>query len=105
PAGLTVTYGAIGVYSDGSTTDLTPVAVWTSSAPAVASFEIVPLVHARAAGSTTITAAHAGLTATSLLTVTALDQLTLRVDPAVATLAPGTGLDLVAELVTGDGRI
>jgi hypothetical protein len=105
PAGLTVTYGAIGVYSDGSTADLTSVAVWTSSDPAVASFETVPLVRARAAGSTTISAAHAGLTATSLLTVTALDQLTLRVDPAVATLPPGTGLDLVAELVTGDGRI
>ena len=75
PTGATVSVGAtqqftaIGTNSDGTTTDLTGVATWSSSSTNVATISSTGLATGVASGSTTVTATDGGVTGQTTLTV------------------------------------
>jgi hypothetical protein len=84
--GATQQYTATGTYSDTSTQNLTSQAAWTSSKPAVATINTSGLATAVSAGSTTISAALAGVTNGATLTVQTPPALvSIAVTPANAT--------------------
>jgi YVTN family beta-propeller protein len=70
-AGSTAQLTATGSYSDGSSTDVSSSATWSSSQPAVATVSASGLVTGVKPGTTTITAALGGLTGSATVTVTA----------------------------------
>src|SRR5215471_11952131 len=59
-------FKATGTFSDGTTKDLTSIANWLSSNNAVATINTTGLVTGVAVGSTTISAASAGVTGTTV---------------------------------------
>jgi RHS repeat-associated protein len=85
-SGATQQLTASARYSDGTSVDVTAAAAWTSSAPAVASVT-AGLVQALTAGSTTITAAYNGFSATCTATIQAPPTSTLPPDPATVATA------------------
>jgi len=99
-SGLTRQLIATGVYTDNSTQDLTAVAVWTSSAPTVASVSNAPgsigLATAIGPGSTTISASSGSISGTTLLAVTPATLVSLAVTPANPSIANGTSQQFVA---------
>lgn len=87
--GLTRQFSATGLYSDGSTADLTTVANWTSDTIAVASMNAsqMPssgLATGLSAGTSLIRAAFAGVEGSTTLTVTAATLVSIDVTPANA---------------------
>lgn len=60
---------AIGIFSDGSTRDITSSAAWSASAPSVAQVSNSGLVAAQGAGTALITATSGGISGNDLLTV------------------------------------
>lgn len=95
--GTAVAVTATGNYSDSSTKDLTALATWTSSAPAVATVSNAEgsdgVVNGLTAGTTTITAVYAGQSATVSVKVNDVSLTGLAIKPAGdATLAKGTTL-------------
>ena len=68
--GRTLPFTATGVYTDGSTQDLTSSVQWSSSATAVATISSTGLTTSVAVGSTSITAASGSTSASATLTVT-----------------------------------
>src|SRR5262249_35482040 len=79
---------ATGNYSDGTTKDLTATVGWTSSA-AMAAINAAGLATGVAAGLTTISAALAGVTGSSVLTVGPAVLVSVAVTPANKSLAAG----------------
>lgn len=65
----TVQLSALGIYSDGSTKDLTATAAWSSSAPQVATVASSGLVSAQNLGSANVTGAIQNINAASLIMV------------------------------------
>ena len=89
--GTTDQFTAVGVFTDGTTQDLTESATWTSSNPAVATIAPMGLVTAVAVGTTDISATQNGTTSntyTLTLTDTVLRSITITSDNA--TIAKGT---------------
>jgi Domain of unknown function (DUF1929)/Concanavalin A-like lectin/glucanases superfamily/Bacterial Ig-like domain (group 2)/Glyoxal oxidase N-terminus len=83
-------FSAMGIYSDGSSGNISASAKWTSSAPTVASMSTTSLGLAVSigTGTTTISASYGGLAASTTLTVQ--DQLvSIAITPTTATLATG----------------
>ncbi|BCS52567.1 Ig-like domain-containing protein [Geobacter sp. SVR] len=84
--GLSTQFTASGLFSDGTTQDLTFDAVWSSSAPTVASVSNDPaskgLAQALTAGTTTIAATFDGVSGTTLMTVTVPVLQSISFDPA-----------------------
>jgi len=108
PNGLTETFTATGLYSDGSTQDLTAQVAWTSSDPTVAGISNAAgsagLASALAVGSTTITAAAAGgISGQTTLTVVSATLVSLSVSPTNPTLAKGTRQAFGAVGIYSDG--
>jgi len=86
--GSMLQYAATGHYSDGSTRDLTPVASWTSSKPKIASITSPGgVATGKAQGSTAITAAAGGFSASTTLTVNAVTLVSVSVTPSSATVS------------------
>jgi hypothetical protein len=84
--GATQQYTATGTYSDTSTQNITSQAAWTSSNTAVATINASGLATAVSAGSTTISAALAGVTNGTALTVqTPPTLVSIAVTPTSAT--------------------
>ena len=72
PLGQTRQFGLTGMYSDGTTGDLTPLATWTSSAPSIATINGAGLATSMSTvGATTIKATSGLNSASTVLTVTA----------------------------------
>jgi hypothetical protein len=95
--GATQQFTATGSYSDGSTQNLTSQAVWASSKVAVASINASGLATAVSAGSTTISAALAGVTNGTTLTVQAPPTLAaIKVTPANPTILVGASQPFTA---------
>lgn len=97
----TVTITATGNYSDNTTKDVTALATWTSSAPAVATVSNADgsdgVVGGLTAGTSTITAAYAGQSATVSVKVNDVTLSSLAIRPAGdATLSKGTTLQFTA---------
>jgi uncharacterized protein YjdB len=114
-AGLTQNYTATGIYSDGTSRNLTNVATWVSSNTAIASISnagggggpggaggVRGQATALEAGQVTITASDSGLSATATLTVTSATLTQIQVTPAVATMPLDTNQSFVATAVYSD---
>lgn len=69
PIGGSQQYSATGTYTDGSTSDLTAMANWSSSAPPIAMVSTGGLVSGLASGTATISASASGATGTAAATV------------------------------------
>jgi hypothetical protein len=94
--GLTQQFTATGIYTDGTTSNLTTQATWSSSSAAVASISNASgsngLAQSAGTGSATITATQTGtgISGTATLTVTAAALTRVDVTPATASVPNGT---------------
>jgi hypothetical protein len=107
PVGLYLPYRATGVYNDQTTRDLTDLATWSSSAPAVADVSNSPgtkgLARGLAAGDATIRASFGGQTGTAALQVTAAVLNAVEVTPASASAQVGDVVAFTASGLYDDG--
>ena len=93
-----------GTYSDGSVVDLSSTALWTSSAPAVATvIANTGAVKAVSVGSATITATTGGKSASTVVTVPAASLVSVAVTPASGSVAVGSSQAYVATGTYSDG--
>ncbi len=105
PLGASTALAATGLFSDGTSQDLTAQAGWSSSAPAVASVSNLGtrgVVQSAGQGVATITATVLGQSASTQVTVTGAVLVSLSLTPSSATLAHGTKGAFVAIGVYSD---
>ena len=99
-AGTDQQFMATGIYTDGTSQDLTALATWTSSNPAMATISSAVgsdgLARGVSAGTTTISAAYKNRTGSTTLTVTAATLTTITVTPAQSSLVDGTNQQFTA---------
>src|SRR5215469_12349333 len=88
--GLNQQFTATGVYSDGSTKDLTFSAAWASSNAGVATVSGSGFATSQATGSSTISAKFSGVTGSGTLTVTKALLVSITITPANPTVILGT---------------
>jgi hypothetical protein len=114
PTNPTIAFGtsqqlaATGVYSDGTTQDLTTQATWSSSAAGVSVSNAAGsqgLASSLAIGSATVSATHAGITGSTTLTVSSATLAALAVTPTNPTIAKGTAQAFVATGTFTDGTV
>ncbi len=108
--GLTRQFSATGLYSDGSTADLTSLANWTSGTIAVASMNAsqMPasgLATGLSAGTSLIRATFAGVEGSTTLTVTAATLVSIDVTPANASAVVNETEQFTANGTYTDGSI
>jgi uncharacterized protein YjdB len=96
--GSTQSFSAVGVYSDGSTLDMTTGVTWSSSDVSRVTIAASGVATAAAPGSATVTAAApgSGPTATASVVVTSPTLVSLALTPPVATIPIGSGQAFVA---------
>ncbi len=103
-AGSAVQFTAVGVYSDGSTQDLTSAASWFSGTTAVATIGATGVASGGGAGITMITATAGGFSGSTSLTVTAVPVLrSIAVTPADPSIAIGATAQFTAAGTFSDG--
>lgn len=109
PAGLTFQFTATGVFTDQSTHDVTAMAVWSSSTPAVATVSNATGFNGRSTavtpGSTTITATVGAISGTAPLTVTAATVVSLAITPAAISIPNGSTERFAAMGTYTDGTV
>ncbi len=89
-AGTTQSFTATGLFSDGSTQDLTASVSWSSSAPSVATINVSGgLATGLAPGQTTVTASWGSVSNTSVLTVTPAVLISVSVNPVNPSILVG----------------
>jgi uncharacterized protein YjdB len=97
-------FTATGVFTDGSTEDLTAQVIWRSSAANVALISNAGVATALGIGTATISANDpGGVSGSSTLTVTSARLVSIAVNPANPILPPRTRLQLTAIGVFSDG--
>jgi urocanate hydratase len=101
-AGTTTPLIATGIYADNSHQDLTGEVKWTSSSTAVGSVNASGVVTALSPGTTTISAASHGVTASASFVVTSAVIVSIEITPATPNVALGMSLQLVATGVFSD---
>jgi len=89
-AGSKLTFTATATLSNNTTQDVSAVATWTSSAPAVATVEKPGNATALAAGTTTIEAALGAVKGSTTMTVTAATLVSIAITPPGPSIARGT---------------
>ena len=89
-AGLTQQFVATGTYSDGTKTDLTHSATWSSDAPNIATVSTSGLATSKVQGAANITATVGSVKGSTGFTVTAPTLVSFSVTPANATIQIGT---------------
>jgi len=98
---------ATGIYSDGSSEDLTPLVTWVSSDTGVATISNDGVSKGQATpvapGTTTITAWFEGVSGTSTLTVTPATLTSITISSATTTIALGTTQQFTATGTFTDG--
>jgi uncharacterized protein YjdB len=101
PSAATVAIGgtlglkATGTYSDGTSTDLTGSAVWSSSDATIVAVSS-GTISAIAAGNATVTASFGGKSGSAAITVSAAQLLSITLSPAPASLPMGATLSFKA---------
>ncbi len=100
--GTTQQYTATGIYSDGSTQNLTSSATWSSSNNAVATINATGLATAVGAGSSTIQATSGSISGSTTLTVTK-SLVSIAVTPTSPSIAKGTTQQFTATGTYSDG--
>jgi uncharacterized protein YjdB len=103
--GTTFAFQAIAIWSDGTHSDVTASATWSTSTAAVASISVSGVAKGISAGSTLVTAAFSGQTAQATLSVTAASVTGISVVPLTATLAVGAIQVLIAKAAYSDGTV
>lgn len=104
PLGLTRQLTATGVYSDGSTSDLTSSAAWASNAPGVVAVSTTQgVAQALALGTATVIASVGGISGATVVTVSPAVLQQLQVTPANVSTPKGVGRQLTATGVYSDG--
>jgi len=98
--GTAISFTATAIYSDNSTQNVTGQATWTSSTPTVAAISTANgsrgQAQALADGSTTISASFAGITGSTLLTVTQATLTAIQITPFSPTVLVGFNTNLNA---------
>ena len=89
PLGTTQQFRAMGTYSDGTVTDITATADWTSETEATATVDTSGLATSIAQGSSVITATLDGKSATSTLSVIEATLDSIALAPATPSVAAG----------------
>jgi uncharacterized protein YjdB len=107
PVGYSLRLAATGIYSDGTTADLTGLATWTSVTPATASVSDAVgskgLVTANAGGSAVIHATWAGVTGSDTVTVSSATLTSIAITPNPASVGVGADTQLTATGTFSDG--
>lgn len=104
PVGVSSQFSALGVYSDGTTLDITNSVNWVSSAPTIADINSSGLLTALSAGSTNITATLAGVTSnTQVYTVTSSSLTTILINAPNTSLPVGITTQYTATGIYSDG--
>ena len=101
--GTSMQLTATGIFSDGSTQNLTNSVSWSSSSAAVGTVSSTGLVAGAGVGSTTITATQAGVSATTTVTVTGATLTSITVTPPNSSIAAGTSKQFIATGNYSDG--
>ena len=104
PAQTGVDFTALATFADGKTQDVTDFAIWTSSAPTVATVS-VGTANGLSSGTSTIVAVLDGQAGSAKLTVTGAKAISLVVTPASAALALGGSTRFRAMARFSDGTI
>ncbi len=102
PAGQPQQFTATGTYTDGSHQNLTTTAIWTSSAPSIATVS-VGLATTLSAGSTTIQATSGSISGSTTLTVTAPALVSIALTPANPSVPAGQPQQFTATGTYTDG--
>jgi uncharacterized protein YjdB len=106
PPGTTRQFTAAAIYSDGSSQNVTGMATWQSSAPAVASISTAGGTRGQmkslSAGTATITASYGGLSGTASVTVTSAKLVSIQLSPASPTVAKGAPVRFTATALFDD---
>ncbi|GHG63198.1 hypothetical protein GCM10010919_08670 [Alishewanella longhuensis] len=102
-AGLSQQFTALGVYADGTSLDISNKVSWSSTTATVATMNHQGLALSIHSGTTVITAAFAGKTASSLLTVTDAELIGFSISPLDTSIAAGLSQQFTAMGVYTDG--
>jgi len=100
---LSQQFSATGIYADGTALDISGEVSWSSATTAVASINEQGLAQALTPGSSVITASFGGVSADTLLTVSDVALVSIRLAPVDATLYPGVSWQYSAIGVYADG--
>jgi uncharacterized protein YjdB len=100
--GVSVSLKATAIYTDGSSSDVTTSATWSSSAANV-TVDATGKATGVSAGSATITATFSGKSGTTKITVTSASLASITVSPSAATLSAGGTARLTATGTYSDG--
>ncbi len=103
PVNTSQQYTATGTYSDGSTSDLTTLVAWSSSAVSIAKIDPFGMASGVSAGSATISAKLGSITGSTGLNVTAPTISSIVVTPDDLTLGIGIAQQYTATAVYSDG--
>lgn len=103
PVGATQQFTATGVYTDGSTQDLTSSAAWSISASVVATINSSGLVAGLFQGVATLQVSSGSVNATTNLNVASAALVSIAISPASATIAVGTSQQYQATGTYSDG--
>jgi trimeric autotransporter adhesin len=96
PEGATKQFTATGTFSDSSTEDLTATALWSSTDASVATIDNTGLAASGVTGTTTITASVGAISASTTLTVSSVDLISITVLPANPTVETHTSVKFTA---------
>jgi trimeric autotransporter adhesin len=103
--GTTQQFSATGIFTDGSTRDLTASSTWTSGNTAVATVSSSALGTALATGVATVTATLGGISGSTLLTVTPATVVSISASPANAVIPAGLSQAFTALGTFTDGSM
>lgn len=103
--GATQQFSAIAGYTDGSAIDVTAKSTWTPVSAAVATVDTSGLAKGVSAGTTTMSAAFGGKTASGALTVLPATVASLNLTPAVTTFQTGATRQLATVATYSDGKV
>jgi hypothetical protein len=98
----TLSYGATGTYSDGSTASITNAVTWSSSASNVVSITSFGLATGQSAGTATIMAQQGSVSGTAAVVVASSTLKSIQVSPPSATVAEQTGTQFNAVGIFAD---
>lgn len=110
PVGQSEPFQAIGVYSDGSTADLSTQVTWSSSDATIATINTGSgngngVASAQAPGTATISASYSGLAGSTLLSVSAASLQSLTITPVDPTIPAGVRTSFKAFGVYSDNTV
>ncbi|MDP5211351.1 Ig-like domain-containing protein, partial [Microbulbifer sp. 2205BS26-8] len=104
PTGYSQQLTALGIFSDGSTTDITNSVAWRSDNTAIATVDSLGELMAVAVGSTSVSASQDGIVSNTVsVTVTNAVLANVQVTPAVVRLPTGFSQQLTALGIFSDG--